>query len=562
MTRVHGYLRASTDQQDASVPAQQVAIDEYCRCKGFHVVEWFKDDGVSGKSFNRPEYRRMRTKIIGGNADKVKHLVVWSSSRFGRVDPIDSIVETRDLRRAGVDLVSITEPNCGNAGFAGHLTSFISAYQNREYIERLSTDVRRGLKSLVLRGFWPSVAPLGYARLIVDNNHEPVLTNGQPVVLKRGQLKGNQYHVVLVPGDDHEQEAVRFMFHKRADEAWGYRRIAQALNRKGFKTLKGQPWKNTTVRSCLTNIAYLGHMRYGVRRKHAGVRNQVDNTTLTRNPEAEWQLVENTHPPLVTVDLFQRVADSIGKQGKRGGNLSPGKKKLLLFSSAIICKHCGAAYHCRPRKKNGKTYCYYECSGRMSGRTEQKCDGWCVNADRLKAYIFGQIQDRVMYSGFESQLRAYLVGRIGQLIRSDIMDTAHIDREIAALEEKKDRLVDGVAEGMFDRKDSTVSRKFRELDEELVVATTRKQEIVAMVGTDFDPDAIAASLVDRMHDLAGMLESLEIEDQRSALFSFCKRIVADAETREIVIETDLAGLAQEQTLPGLPIGLCNKHLPE
>ena len=85
-----------------------------------------------------------------------------------------------------------------------------------------------------------------------------------------------------------------------------------------------------------------------------------------------------------------------------------------------------------------------------------------------------------------------------------------------------------------------------------------------MTGTDLDldPDSIAANLVARVRDLTAMLDSLEVEDQHSALFGFCKRMVADAETREIGIETDLAGLAQEQTLPGLPIGLCNTHLPE
>jgi len=288
----------------------------------------------------------------------------------------------------------------------------------------------------------------------------------------------------------------------------------------------------------------------------------MDGTRLTRNPEDEWLLVENTHEALVTADLFQRAADSIGTTGKRGGNRAPGRRRMLLFSSAITCKHCGAAYHCRPRKKNGKTYYYYECSGRSSGRTDQKCDGWSVNAGRLKAYIFGEIQDRVSGADFESHLRAYLIGRIGQLIRSDLMDTGHIDQQIAELEEKKARLVESVVDGVFDRGDPAVSRKSREIDEELCVATTRRQEILGVAGIHLDPDAIAASLVSRVHDLTAMLDSLEVEDQRSALSGFCNRIVADAQTREIVIETDLAGLAQEQTLPGVPIGLCNKHLPE
>jgi hypothetical protein len=38
--------------------------------------------------------------------------------------------------------------------------------------------------------------------------------------------------------------------------------------------------------------------------------------------------------------------------------------------------------------------------------------------------------------------------------------------------------------------------------------------------------------------------------------------MADAEKREIVVETDLTGSAQGTTLPGLPAGLCNRSLPE
>ena len=65
-----------------------------------------------------------------------------------------------------------------------------------------------------------------------------------------------------------------------------------------------------------------------------------------------------------------------------------------------------------------------------------------------------------------------------------------------------------------------------------------------------------------MRDLTAFLGSQDVEDQRKALFAFCKRIVADAETREIVIKTNLLGMAHEETLPGVPAGLCNLNLPE
>ena len=59
-----------------------------------------------------------------------------------------------------------------------------------------------------------------------------------------------------------------------------------------------------------------------------------------------------------------------------------------------------------------------------------------------------------------------------------------------------------------------------------------------------------------------MAGARHLEAQRTALFAFCKRIVADAETREIVIETDVTGMAQDQAVPGLPSELCNFDLPE
>ena len=62
--------------------------------------------------------------------------------------------------------------------------------------------------------------------------------------------------------------------------------------------------------------------------------------------------------------------------------------------------------------------------------------------------------------------------------------------------------------------------------------------------------------------MASLPESQSIEDQRRVLIAFCKRIVADAESREIVVETDLTRLAQSKTLPGVLTGLPDSALPD
>ncbi|HPF39857.1 MAG TPA: recombinase family protein [Phycisphaerae bacterium] len=555
MKRAYAYLRASTDRQDASVPAQREAIFEFCGREGIEVVDWFSDDGVSGKSFDRSDYRRMRALIVGGNPDNVGHVIVWSLSRFARVNPDDYIVEKRDLAKAGVTIVSTTEGIRGESGIADGLLSYISAHQNHEYLVKLSKDVTRGMRALVQNGFWPSVAPLGYDRLVVDNGHNPVEVNGKPLILKRGQLKGSQNHVVLVPGHETEQAAIRFIFEKRAFEKWGLRRIAADLNEMGIKTLKGSPWRKTTVRSVLNNIVYLGHTRYGVRRKHKGIRNQIGGVELKLNPKEEWITVENTHEALISADTFEKAQATLRGTDGRADRALGGKRKLMLFSSMIECKHCGANYQCRPRSKNGKRYEYYECSGRDSGRTKRRCDCWSLNSDKLKNFIFGEIDRRVSTEEFQVALRAYLVGRLGQLIRSEVFDTRQLDREIQEVETKKRRVIDSIADGVLSPDDSTVASKLAELDDQMLLLTTRKQEILKVTGVNIDPDEIALRLIERVRNLTAFLESQDVEAQRKALFAFCKRIVADAETREVVVETDLTGLAQGQSVPGLPAAL-------
>jgi hypothetical protein len=81
-----------------------------------------------------------------------------------------------------------------------------------------------------------------------------------------------------------------------------------------------------------------------------------------------------------------------------------------------------------------------------------------VNVEKLKKFIFGEIQRRVSTKEFRTALRAYLVGRLGQLLRSEVLDTRMVDRDIALAEQKKRRLIDSIAEGLLDRHDPVVAR--------------------------------------------------------------------------------------------------------
>lgn len=56
------YVRVSTEEQAEegySISGQISTLSEYCRNNGFEIVNIYKDEGVSGKSINRPSLKQL-----------------------------------------------------------------------------------------------------------------------------------------------------------------------------------------------------------------------------------------------------------------------------------------------------------------------------------------------------------------------------------------------------------------------------------------------------------------------------------------------------------------------
>jgi DNA invertase Pin-like site-specific DNA recombinase len=69
MSRVYGYVRASTDKQIASPETQRQIIEEYAKRLGRSVDRFFIDPAVSGKKslFDRDDGKGMITQLKTGD---------------------------------------------------------------------------------------------------------------------------------------------------------------------------------------------------------------------------------------------------------------------------------------------------------------------------------------------------------------------------------------------------------------------------------------------------------------------------------------------------------------
>lgn len=85
MTKACIYLRLSRDDGDNvesnSIINQRSLLRDYARNHDFTILEEFVDDGISGLTFNRPDFNRMMEMV---NDKIIDTIIVKDLSRFGR----------------------------------------------------------------------------------------------------------------------------------------------------------------------------------------------------------------------------------------------------------------------------------------------------------------------------------------------------------------------------------------------------------------------------------------------------------------------------------------------
>lgn len=270
----YGYIRVSThDQEELSPDSQERLLRDYARANGIILEYIFVDAGISGrKAEKRPAFQEMIAKAKA-KEHPVDVLLVWKFSRFAR-NQEESIVYKSLLKKAGVDVISVSEPLAD--GPFGSLIERIIEWMDEYYSIRLSGEVKRGMIENATRGNYQTVAPFGYR-------------NGKD-------------HLEICP---EEAEYVRLIFQKFYHENMGYTPIAKLLNTLGVKSRRGGDWENRTVKYVLQNPAYKGYVRWNVGK---------DN--LRKGPSVsapDMIYAKGDHDPIIPEEYFDQVQEKILK---------------------------------------------------------------------------------------------------------------------------------------------------------------------------------------------------------------------------------------------------------
>lgn len=318
------YVRISEEEKKKSISDsienQKEILSEYSKVHHLDVYKIYEDDGFRGGSFNRPAFNRMIKDIENGNVNCV---LVKDLSRFGRehIDAdhyLERYFPEKGVRFISViqGLDSVADPNRMNSIEVPMLNIF-----NEQYLRQVSNSTKASLMIKRKEGkFVGSLVPYGYTRDIED-----------------------KYHLVI---DEEVYRVVRDIYDWFLDYT-SLNEIADLLNKqnilspKAYRMIKKgkscieSNWSHMVVKGILKQEIYTGDMVQG---KSYSYNCKVNKREPL--PREKWDIVENTHEPIIEKAAFVEVQSLLGRSSKPKRK-SKAKASPSIFSGFLICKDCG-----------------------------------------------------------------------------------------------------------------------------------------------------------------------------------------------------------------------------
>ncbi|WP_438327413.1 cassette chromosome recombinase CcrB [Staphylococcus pseudintermedius] len=393
---VGGYIRVSTERQveGYSIEGQITQIGQYYQFNGYELVDIYADRGISGKSMNRPELQRMLNDAKNGKLDCV---MVYKTNRLAR-NTSDLLTIVEELHRQNVEFFSLSErmevKNSTGKLMLQILASF-SEFERNTILENIYNRQHQR----ALEGYYQGNLPLGYNN-IPDNKKELMI-------------------------NQHEANIVKYIFESYA-KGHGYRKIANALNHKGYVTKKGNPFSISAITYILSNPFYIGKIQFAKYKDW----NEKRRKGLNDNPV----IAEGKHAPIISQELWDKV-QSRKKQVSQKPQVHG--KGTNLLTSLIFCEKCGATYAASTTTntlKDGtkKRIRYYSCSN-FRNKESKVCSANSVRADVIEKYVMDQILEIVK----SDKVLKQVVERVNQ---ENQVDVAALNHDIAYKQQQFDEI--------------------------------------------------------------------------------------------------------------------------
>ncbi|CAN5700549.1 hypothetical protein BH11PAT2_BH11PAT2_05420 [soil metagenome] len=292
------YCRKSTDNEDKqvlSLDSQKIELERLAEREGIEIIA-VMTESKSAKEPGRPVFNEMLTRIASGEADAI---LCWKIDRLTR-NPVDGGQIQWLLQKGLIKSIRTFERSYSPSDNV--LLMSIEQAMATQYLRDLSENVKRGNRTKLERGEWPSYAPFGY--------------------------KNDRVNKTIIV-DETRAPYIRRAFELYATGGYGLNQVVEILYAEGFRSKTGGKVFKNQIHHFLNSKFYIGLM------------------------DRQGKLYQGKHLPLVSKATFDQVQEVLH------GRLRPCMQKHFYSARGFLkCDLCG----CMITATTAKNRKYYYCT--------------------------------------------------------------------------------------------------------------------------------------------------------------------------------------------------------
>lgn len=432
------YVRVSSEEQvnGYSIDAQLESLRAYASLHQLSTYKEYIDAGYSAKSIDgRPAIQEL---LKDAGLGRFHQVVSWKINRLSRnLENLLSILEV--FKQKQIKFVSLTEQFESDTPQGNFILQMMGSVAELER-EQISQNVRLGMSERNKQGKWNcGNNVLGYEWVSVTNR--------------------NDSYVRVIPK---ERELVRLIF-TLYKSGLGLKAITNRLNTQGYRTKKGKPFSNPSVRGILTNVNYIGKIRYTIQSKLSS------GQKLT-------QIIDGIHEPIIDRQLWNEV------QSLRKLRCKPMEEKAKRFyplSGILKCPSCGQSmvpFHVRNSRKDGrmKSYHYYIC-GNYNNSGAIVCKANAIPAKPIEDQTYTLLQALLTEKTLFNQIIQRVHKKMKETTAPILKELEQITTDLRELKKRQKRCFELFEDGHISRDDFV--RKVNELSQQEKDMAFRKQQL-------------------------------------------------------------------------------------
>ena len=486
----------------------------------------FEDEGFSGGNTNRPQFQEMLKQC---RQRQIRCIVCYRLDRISRnVGDFSSLID--ELNRLDITFNSISE-KFDTTSHMGRAMMYIASVFAQLERETIAERIRDNMLELAKDGRWLGGNP--------PTGYKSVETVGS-VTIDGKKRKARKLEVI-----SEESEIVKLIYAKFL-EFNSLTKTETYLIQNNCLTKTGKYFSRFAIKNILTNPVYLiadeiawnyfeikevdifseqsefngqyGIMAYNKTSQQVGRANEIRDMK-------EWIIAVGKHKGIVNGHDWVEVQKLL-EQNKSKSYRKP-KSNVALLSGLIFCGKCGG--YMRPKlsqrkNKDGELIYDYLCELKEKSKS-QKCDMKRSNGNELDKLVCEEIKKLTEdKSAFTTMLKK-------EQKSLNINDASYQEKLKSLRKSKSDNeakiksLVLSLTQSENTPAHSYILQEINELDEKTKALQTQIKEYEDLAKTSVMSDTEFEGLADMLLSFAKSFDGMSIEQKRSAIRAFIRKIV-------------------------------------